>query len=122
MTTSTSDLTWSNGGSANDSFTLRSVACDPYPPVKGKDLTVTLTGTLAEPIMGGSTKALLKYGFVTVVNDSTPLQAAEAGPYTARQVISIPEGAPRGAYMLNVVLTESGGTEIASVNIELRLS
>ncbi|MEV6477713.1 ML domain-containing protein [Streptomyces sp. NPDC051657] len=122
MTTSMSDLTWSSGGSANDSFTIGSVACDPHPPVRGNDLTVTLTGTLAEPITGGSAKALLKYGIVTVVKDSTPLQAAEAGPYTARQVISIPEGAPSGAYTLNVVLSDAGGTEIGSVGIELRLS
>ncbi|WP_406115992.1 ML domain-containing protein [Kitasatospora purpeofusca] len=108
---------WTNSGTPADSFSVDNVTYTPDPPVKGKDLTVTLTGTLAAPITGGTITTKLKYGIITVVNESAPLDAAAAGSYSPQTTISLTQDMPSGSYAGNVSLVDQDSIEIASVNI-----
>lgn len=112
---------WTNSGTSSDSFSVSSVNYTPDPPVKGQDFTVTLTGTLAAPITGGTITTTLKYGIITVAKQSAPLDAAAAGQYSPQTTISLTQDMPSGNYAGNVLLADQDSTEIASVNITFRV-
>lgn len=44
---------FSSCGSANDNFAVHTVVFEPYPPVRGKNLVVTVSGNVVKPIQPG---------------------------------------------------------------------
>lgn len=114
-------ITWTNAGSS-DHLKVSDVSFDPQTPVKGKDITVTLTGTLNTDVTSGEARSTLKYGIITVLKQNEPLDAAAAGPYAPQIVIPIPADSPSGSYMGSVGLTDQNDQEIACINLSLSLS
>ncbi|GAM27390.1 hypothetical protein SAMD00019534_105650 [Acytostelium subglobosum LB1] len=121
---------WSNCGTANDHFQIQKVVITPDPPVKGQSLNVTATGQLNEAVTGGNAHLLIKYGFITIINQNedicsipnSPYQCPiSAGDYQRSVIGNIPSNVPSGKYTGNVVFTDQNNQEIACISLDLTL-
>ncbi|WP_424211040.1 ML domain-containing protein [Streptomyces sp. BI20] len=113
--------TWNTEGSGDPDLAVSDLTFAPETPVKGKDLTLTVTGTLKRAITSGTLNTKMKYGIVTVLAESVPLGHTGTGPFTAQQVIHLPEDAPSGSYTAHVTVLDDNGSELAALYADLRL-
>ncbi|EFA83724.1 hypothetical protein PPL_02791 [Heterostelium album PN500] len=119
---------WSNCGNPNDIFQISSVSIVPDPPAKGKDLTVTIGGSLSETLTGGNAHVSVKYGFITILNKDEPICQTnspipcpiEAGPLSKTFTAAIPSNTPSGSYKANIVITDQNKSQIACINVNLK--
>ncbi|EGG20835.1 hypothetical protein DFA_00700 [Cavenderia fasciculata] len=124
----TADI-WTNCGSSSDHFQIGSVTITPDPPVKGQDITVTANGNLNEEITSGNVKLLVKFGFITILNQNEDLCQAknpipcplQPGAYNHTITAQIPSNAPSGKYSGNVVVTDQNSQEVACIDLAFSL-
>ncbi|MFF2079151.1 ML domain-containing protein [Kitasatospora sp. NPDC058162] len=100
---------------------VESVAYTPKQVVKGSTLTVTLTGTLNKAITSGTVDLLLTYGLTTTAEQTTPLTAAAAGPYTAQTTCPVSTDTPSGSYIVRVTVLDQDNTVIACITFSLQI-
>eukprot|EP01132_Coremiostelium_polycephalum_P010771 gene10771-13188_t len=124
----TADI-WTNCGSSSDHFQISSVSITPDPPVKGQLLTVTASGNLDETITAGNVHILVKYGFITLINQNenfcssdNPIPCpVQPGSYSHTVNATIPGNAPSGKYTGNVVVTDQNNQEVACIDLSFSL-
>ncbi|RMI32784.1 ML domain-containing protein [Nocardia stercoris] len=121
MTTTAGEATWSNAGTDNDDLIVSSVTLDPNPPVKGKDFTVTLTGTLRKAITSGTIRTTVKFGMIKIDQDEKAFGATGPGPIGCQGSLSLGSGAPSGKYGLIVVVLDQNSAELAVVDASFSL-
>ncbi|KAF2073613.1 hypothetical protein CYY_005070 [Polysphondylium violaceum] len=120
---------WSNCGTSADHFQITDVTVNPPVPVKGQDITVYASGVLNEQVTGGNVHAVIKYGFLTIVNKNEPFCSSDnpvpcpvpAGNYNHTVSATIPANAPSGKYTANIVAVDQNNQEIACVNVNVNL-
>lgn len=111
-------------GTSADSLQLKSLEIQPYPILKGQNVTVIAGGNLSRPIIEGSTaRIIVKAGFIPLYSNNINVceSAAKEGfpcPIVAGdQKISIsqslPDIVPAGRFDLRVVITNADKTQIA---------
>lgn len=98
------------------------ITFSPDPPEKGKDVTITASGTLSKQISGGTIKVVAKYGLITIldqeynvcdlvqdINMTCPLAA---GPLSGSATTHVPGDVPGGKYHVDVSATDQDGGKL----------
>lgn len=91
-----------HAGSASDHLKLKSVVITPNPPHKGERISVNASGDLNEIITGGQVHVTLKYGIITIVDQTFDLCKlspqypcpVKQGPFSIAYSGEIPGSAP----------------------------
>jgi len=123
---------WTNCGTGSDDLQLTGVVVTPNPPVKGKDVNITITGTLKKDVTSGSVQLTVKFGVITLINKafdlcdeagqtSTPCPIKANANYWNTLIESIPSSAPGGTYSGKIVGTDQDKNEIACATIAFKL-
>jgi ML domain len=123
---------WKSCGKPSDDFAVSKVTIKPDPPVIGKPLMVSASGTLDKDVTAGWIKLQIKYGAITLINKNMSLCEVAAktpdhcpfkkGPITISLTETIPSIAPPGDYTGHIVLQDQVEHEIACVNLDLKMS
>lgn len=111
-------------GSSKDSFSLDLLDLDPYPVMKGRNITVKAAGTLLKDITAGASVALsVKAGFVPLYSttvdlcDAVKKQGMECpitkGPHSVGTSQAIPDQVPSGTFNIKIVATNADKSPIA---------
>eukprot|EP01133_Synstelium_polycarpum_P017113 gene17113-20384_t len=118
---------WTNCGGDSDHFQIGNVVITPDPPTKGESINITASGTLNEQVTAGNVHVLLKYGFITLINQNINLCESESpfpcpiasGAYEKSVVLTIPDSAPSGTYKGHISITDQNDQEIACIDLDL---
>jgi len=99
--------------------TVNSVVFDPYPPVPGKQMTITLTGSLAHAASSGTINIDATYIGISVLNENKNLCdllsggcPAAAGAFTADYSTGLTSAAPAGTYTATISGSTNAGDKI----------
>lgn len=122
-------------GTSDDSFTIKDIVINPYPIQIGQNVTVRVTGDLAETVVNGSTATVkVSWAGVTVVDETYDLCKVsgengypcpiEKGPITIEITKEVPTDAPAvtvkvTANVLNALSV--GGKRVACVTGRVQL-
>jgi hypothetical protein len=120
---------YSNCGSSSDILSNPTVTIVPDPPVKGKEITVTASGTFSSEITSGNVNAVIDILGIPVINKNIDLCTASpkvtcpitAGRHSIEISQLIPSSVPSGAYTGKVVATDQNGKQIACVALKFNL-
>ncbi|KAN0045345.1 hypothetical protein ACTA71_005722 [Dictyostelium dimigraforme] len=121
---------WSKCGDySTDKLQIENVIITPDVPVKGEQITVTVSGILTEDVTGGTASITVRYGFITLLNKEYDICSSEdpipcpidAGSYQKTITETIPASAPPGSYTGNFVLKDQEGNRITCINFDLHL-
>jgi len=127
-----SPVPYTNCGTSGDKATIKSITADPFPPVKGADITVDVSGTLQVTVDRGShyeidvsfdgIQLLQKTGDLCDLSPDKFKCPVAAGPLDISDTLNIPSIAPSGTYDIKVIAKDQAGEELLCVSIELDLS
>ncbi|KAI8893307.1 hypothetical protein BC833DRAFT_621171 [Globomyces pollinis-pini] len=110
----------------NDGFTLGPFITEPNPIISGRDLTVTVKGTLTTPIVDGAEFLIMItnhgtsiYSIVTdfcSISDQDQLPCPVAiGDHSITHKFAIPKEAPAGDYHVRMELINADKSPIACI-------
>lgn len=118
---------WSNCGSSDDLFALRSFTLSPDPPRRSRMLSVRVAGDLATALTGGTLNYTVTFGIIPIVQDSLSLCEALAlepkipqcplrsGEWDVRHEVEMPREVPFGRYNVRAAAWDLEGRQIFCV-------
>jgi len=118
---------WSDCGTNKDIFKVGTVSILPDPPVKGKNLTVIVTGTISKEITKGNLKLDVKYSFVTIMDKTLDLCQETSCPIPAGEFKKsitdvIPDVAPTTAvYYITATASDETDEEILCAKVQFKM-
>jgi len=121
--------TWSSCSSPGAHLTVTNVTLISDPPVRGKDETVKLVGTVDETVSGGSVVLTITYLGIQVFSHTYAICDVIACPYAAGSVTAsliipgtaIPPVSPAGNYVGKAILTDQVNAQLACVQVQFTL-
>ncbi|KAJ7767799.1 ML domain-containing protein [Mycena metata] len=109
------EWSWVNCGDPTDAILLHSIEVSPDPPVPGKDLTITVKGTVNEVIKEGAyADVVVKIGLVKLLQkrfdvcgeaknaNASITCPVEAGEHTVVQTVPLPREIPPAKFTVQV--------------------
>jgi len=124
------DIPFDNCGQAGDKATVSKITATPFPPVKGQDITVDVTGTVSEDVTTGSQyvitvtfdgiQLLQKNGDLCTLSPKVPCPI-KAGSLDVSDTLNVPSFAPSGNYGIQVSATDQNNNELLCVSIQLQI-
>lgn len=118
------DVPYKSCGSGH--LTIDTVQADVWPPVKGQDLLLNVTGSLDEDITSGKYSIAIKVdGFPLPVitgsiSDFKPLPWTK-GPFNFTYGPNIPSAAPSGSYTLQLTAVDQSSSSILCIDMSFKL-
>jgi hypothetical protein len=111
-------------------LTATSLDITPYPPVPGKDVTITALGSLAQDLTAGSYDLDISYAGITVVHKtgdvctfSPTVKCPQAkGDVEVVYTVNVPSIAPAGAYVATLKATHPDSSVIFCVTVNFDIS
>ncbi|XP_065914004.1 putative phosphatidylglycerol/phosphatidylinositol transfer protein DDB_G0278295 [Dysidea avara] len=116
---------------SNYDVTDLKISFSPDPPEKGKNVTITASGTVNKEITGGKIKVVAKYGIITVLDQSYDVcdlvqQIGKqcpipAGPLSGSATTMVPSDVPPGKYHADIEGTDQDGKPMICLMAECQL-
>ncbi|EFA83723.1 hypothetical protein PPL_02790 [Heterostelium album PN500] len=122
---------WSSCAAKGDKLTLKNVVLAPFPPVRGKNLNITVIGTLNEKISNGIV-------YISMIGDNNQKMdtqvdicknsfthasecPAPAGNFAKTISLPVPAMAPPGHYTTHIVVRDDKKNQITCYNLDITL-
>jgi len=121
---------YTNCGSASDLLTIQSVLADPFPPVKGQDLTVSVVAQLASAVQEGNYTIAVNFlgipifsksGDICSLDKSHPCPFAQ-GPYNLSKSVNLPSFVPSGSYDIQITAVSTAPTQAEMTCVKLSVT
>jgi len=122
-------FSWKSCGSASDGFQVETMVMTPYPPVPGKNVTVTITGQQSVTINGGTWGVTIYYGRIPVqkesgqvceLNPDCPCPCAP-GHYSLAQSFLVPSVSPSGEYTGKYTANNKDGKQLVCLDFSFTI-
>jgi len=120
-----------NCGSDADMATPTETDCSPWPPVKGQDAHVEVTGKLKESLTAGGTYSIVvSYMGIPVLSqtgdpctlDPTKFTCPSGpGPVTLATTLAVPSIAPSGDFNVHVTAADPQGKQLLCLDVTLNI-
>jgi len=109
---------------------VSTITANPYPPVKGQDITIAVTGALDEEITASQYTINVTYlgiNLLTKTGDLCQLSPSfqcphAAGPISVSDTLNIPSIAPSGTYDINIGANDQNGQVLLCVQVSVSIN